>query len=66
MKLSEFLFSLPKTIGNFNDEEVKIGIGNLKHEKQDLKDFVLEKFNKAQKDEIDAEIITKAIISVSR
>ena len=27
MKLSEFLFSLPKTIGNFNDEEVKIGIG---------------------------------------
>lgn len=32
---------------------IKIGIGNIKHEKQDLKDFVLEKFSKSQKDEID-------------
>lgn len=31
---------------------IKIGIGNIKHEKQDLKDFVLEKFSKSQKDEI--------------
>jgi len=38
---------------------IKIGIGNIKHEKQDLKDFVLEKFNKSQKDEIN-DIFEKA------
>ena len=38
---------------------IKIGIGNIKHEKQDLKDFVLEKFNKSQKEEIN-DIFEKA------
>ena len=38
---------------------IKIGIGNIKHEKQDLKDFVLEKFNKSQKDEL-SDIFEKA------
>lgn len=31
---------------------IKIGIGNIKHENQDLKDFVLEKFSKSQKEEL--------------
>lgn len=38
---------------------IKIGIGNIKHDKQDLKDFVLEKFSKSQKDEIN-DIFEKA------
>ena len=38
---------------------IKIGIGNIKHEKQDLKDFVLEKFSKSQKEEIE-DIFEKA------
>ena len=40
-------------------QRIKIGIGNIKHEKQNLKDFVLEKFNKSQKEEIN-DIFEKA------
>lgn len=37
-----------------NFPRIKIGIGGIKHEKQDLKDFVLEKFNKEQLQELNS------------
>ena len=45
--------NIVQMIGTKEFPRIKIGIGNIKHEQQDLKDFVLEKFNKAQKDELD-------------
>jgi len=45
--------NIVQMIGTKEFPRIKIGIGNIKHEKQDLKDFVLEKFNKSQKEEID-------------
>lgn len=51
--------NIVQMIGTKEFPRIKIGIGNIKHEKQDLKDFVLEKFNKSQKDELN-EIFEKA------
>lgn len=40
-------------IGTKEFSRIKIGLGGLKHENQDLKDFVLQRFNKEQLDKLE-------------
>ena len=44
--------NIVQMIGSKDFSRIKIGIGGIKHQNQDLKDFVLEKFNSSQREEL--------------